>query len=107
MAEWFANLYGEPQARIAALTVNVDALSSTHRADVLSLDLADVVSVKWNPRTGDANPARDYVVEGVSHDRMYDSTHTVTLQLSPVAQGEAFVLDDAVLGVLDSGVLAF
>ena len=107
MAEWLSGIYGEPQARIAGLTVIVDSLTTSQRTAVLSLDVADVVSVLWTAVGTSGSGASTYVVEGVSHSHPHDGLHTMNLRLSPVSQGEAFILDDTVLGVLDSGVLAF
>ena len=107
MAGFLSNIYGEPQTRIASLVVYLDGLSATDRAQVLALDLASVVSVAWTPTGASSQTVQLSVVEGVSHQTGVDSLHTVSLSLSPIAQAEVFVLDSDVLGVLDSGVLAY
>jgi len=108
MADFLANIYAEPQTRIAGLTVYLDGLTDTERAQVVDLDLADVVSVTWTPRGADGGPVTQLsVVEGVSHEVTYDQLHAVTLRLSPLLQTEVIVLDDVALGILDIGVLAY
>ena len=75
---------------------------------MLSLDLADVVSVLWTPTGADTSPAAiNYVIESVGHSTGFGAVHVVQLGLSPIAQAEVLVLDDTILGLLDSGVLAF
>jgi hypothetical protein len=108
MATFIASVFSEPQAYIDGLTVYVDGLSESLRADVLSLDLADVVSVLWTPTGADTSPAAiNYVIESVGHSTGFGAVHVVELGLSPIAQAEVLVLDDTILGLLDSGVLAF
>jgi hypothetical protein len=107
MADFLSNIYGEPQTRIGALTVYLDALSGAERASVLGLDLADVVSVVWTPTGASGAMTQNSVVEGVSHETTFDGLHVVTLSLSPVQQSEALIFDDAVFGVFDSGVFAY
>lgn len=106
MAEFLSGIYSTPQRRIASITILLNALTQVQRAQVARLDLADVVSVRWEPVGADPI-TQVSVVEGVSHDTSVGDVYAVTLNLSPVAQTEIFTLDDAVLGVLDSGVLAF
>ena len=107
MAGFLSNIYGEPQTRIASLDIYLDGLSAVERAQVLALDLASVVSVAWTPTGASSQTVQLSVVEGVRHQTGVASLHVVSLSLSPIAQSEVFVLDSDVLGVLDSGVLAY
>ena len=105
-ASWLNGIYSTPQPRINSLIVNLDRLSTADQAAVCSLDLASVVSVSWTPRGGTAIVA-DYVVEGLAHSADALGVHEVAVQLSPVFAGEALILDNSILGKLDSGVLAY
>lgn len=107
MADFLSSIYSSPQTRIAELVVYLDALSDADRAQVVGLDLADVVSVLWTATGASSATTQVSVVEGVRHSTSYDGLHVVTLALSPVTQTEVFVFDDDVLGVFDSGVFAY
>ena len=104
-ASWLKGIYSTPQARFDSLTVDLDGLSSADQAAVTSLDLGQVVAVSWTPRGGSLI-ANDYVVEGLSHSVNVSDVHQVSVQLSPVSAVEVMILDNSILGKLDSGVLA-
>lgn len=107
MANFLVGIYREPQFRIDEVTVILDGLSDEKQAQVASLDMADVVSIEWMPRGLNVTYTDNFVIEGVSHRTSHGQPHLTTVRLSPIQQGEAFVLDDSALGVLNSGVLAY
>lgn len=108
LAWWMLNIYKEPTTRISSLSVVTNWLSSTDRGAVTALDLGDVVSVSWRPRNIGNTLTQTLVVEGVSHALAPPGIHQVTLSLAPLEQQSVFVLDDPILGRLDTGaVLAF
>lgn len=49
LAGFYVSRFGQPLYRITELSMNVRNLSSTQRADVLDLELGDVVSVTFTP----------------------------------------------------------
>jgi hypothetical protein len=136
-AAYLAGIYAQPEFRVASITVELAALTSAQQAQVLSLDISSVVSVEFTPNgvrlTGDeaaleilqdsefwidANiddlPARvsssltrSCIVSGISHDRLTNGSHTVTLSLGDADRRSFLQLDDTVFGRLDSNVLAF
>ena len=105
-ASWLNGIYSTPQPRINSLTVDLGSLPTADQAAVCSLDLASVVSVSWTPRGGTAIVA-NYVVEGLAHSADARGSHEVSVQLSPISGGESLILDGNILGILDSGVLAY
>jgi hypothetical protein len=108
MANYLLGIYKEPQARISSLSVILESLELNDRLGVLALDIGDVVTCRWTPSGWPSEIEQTLVVEGVSHSVFFDSTHNVTLALTPlVGSGSVFVLNDPELGVLGSGVLSF
>lgn len=89
--EMLLEFYKEPQARVAALTVNLYALSYNERQHVGALDIGSLVRVVFTPRGADEIDA-NFVVEGISHAATVNS-HEVTLQLSPAPSFSLFELD--------------
>jgi hypothetical protein len=108
MANYLLGIYKEPQARISSLTVILESLTAEERQGVVALDIGDVVTCRWTPRGWPSEIEQTLVVEGVSHSAMFDSSHAVTLALTPlIGSGSVFVLNDPELGQLGSGVLTF
>ena len=91
---------------MSEITVELAGLSASKQAEVLALEVADVVDVTFTPNsTGDAI-TQDLVVNGIAHELSPDS-HRVTLAVI-AAQIQYFRLDSATYGVLDGEyVLAF
>jgi hypothetical protein len=84
------------------------ALSALQQVQVAALDISSLIRLVWTPR-GVGDPVDVYcIVEGLRHEIGADRTHEVTFRLSDADRSPAFVLDDAIFGVLDAGnVLAF
>lgn len=110
LAEYVLAHYANPEARIAAVTVLLHGLSESEVTDVLNLDIGSVVEVRFTPNGVGDQIDRICLVEGISHS-IRPAFHAVTLALSNLADGfvgDAFILDDATLGVLDgTGVLSY
>jgi hypothetical protein len=100
LANYLLFRYGEPEYRIAAVTVNLGSLSSAERAEVLSLDIGSQADVIFTPNgIGDAITIRNRIA-GVSHDISLEN-HLVTFNFE--ALGFAFfLLDDEDAGKLDN-----
>lgn len=102
LANWLIGLYSEPRYRIDSITVNLAGISQV--AQVLALELGDVVTVKWTPNLTGAQISQIVSIDAIEHAIGVDR-HEVTFTLSEAAAG--FILDDAVYGVLDSSILGF
>jgi len=97
--------YEEPLLRIDSVEVILNALSSTHTNDVLSLELGDLVQVIYTP-SGIGDTIDQFVrVDQIEH-AIDAFEHRVRLSFS---QGEtpALVLDSAEFGILDTNTLGY
>jgi hypothetical protein len=104
LASWLVGLYAQPQYRVDSLTVRLEAISAGNKASVLDLELGDVVKVEFTPSGIGAVVSQIVSIDQISHEISIDS-HDVTFTLSEALA--AFILDDALFGVLDEDILGF
>ena len=104
MASWLVGLYAQPQYRVDTLTVSLDGISAGQKASVLDLELGDVVTVGFTPSSIGSAISQIVSIDQISHQALPDR-HDVTFTLSETLA--AFILDDAVFGVLDDDILGF
>jgi hypothetical protein len=104
MASWLVGLYSQPQYRVDTLTVSLDGISAGQKASVLDLELGDVVTVGFTPSSIGSAISQIVSIDKISHQALPDR-HDVTFTLSEALA--AFILDDAVFGVLDDDILGF
>jgi hypothetical protein len=105
IAEYIVQLYADPKLRFSSITVNVDSLNASDRADVLGLEISDVVSVSFTPNQVGSAIERFGQVIRISHSES-PGRHDVTFGLNSL-EFAPFVLDDAEFGKLDVGRLGF
>ena len=105
IADFVVARFGEPEYRFETLLIDVDGLALGQVADVLALEIGDVVEVKFTPNGVGAPIDRFAQVIGVSHE-VGPMTHQVSLRLSSL-EFAFFVLDDVVFGILDTNHLGF
>jgi hypothetical protein len=106
LADFILFRYSKPEYRVESIGVNLDALTSTQREDVLGLELGDQANLVFNPGPGGAISVRNRII-GIEHDIQLD-THRVRFSLEALPF-DFFILDDSVFGKLDNtdGVLGF
>ena len=107
LAAYLVRRFGFPEFRIAEVTINLRALSSTQIEDVLGLELGDQADLIFTPNGfGEQLAIRNRVI-GISHSVGLDD-HKMTFAFEDLPF-EFFVLDDEVFGKLDNtdGILAF
>jgi hypothetical protein len=104
LASWLVGLYAQPQYRVDSLTVRLEAISAGNKASVLDLELGDVVLVEFTPSGVGAVVSQIVSIDQISHQISIDR-HDVTFTLSETLA--AFILDDALFGVLDEDILGF
>jgi hypothetical protein len=104
LASWLVGLYAQPQYRVDSLTVRLEAISAGNKASVLDLELGDVVKVEFTPSGIGAVVSQIVSIDQISHEISIDS-HDVVFTLSEALA--AFILDDALFGVLDEDILGF
>jgi hypothetical protein len=105
LADFLLARFKEPQYRFESLSVVLDVLSEAQQNAVLDLEIGDIVQVKFTP--SNIPPAIEQYcrVIGVSHDWQNNSKR-VNLSLERL-DFSLFILDDAILGVLDEDRLSF
>jgi hypothetical protein len=101
LADFYAERFGEPIARINALTIPVDTLSGVALGNVLGLDLGDVVFIQFTPNGIGAPLFQTVVIESIEH-QITPGSHRMRLTLSQSLGG--FVLD---VSSLDEDLLGF
>jgi len=104
IADALINIYKDPTYRIDRIGVRLDALTSAQTAQVLDLELGDVVTVTWTPNGIGSAITQTVSIDQIEH-RATPADHLVTFTLSQTLA--AFVLDDPVFGVLDSNRLGY
>lgn len=103
-ANYQLGLHAQPVYRINSLSIILEALTASQKAQALGLDLGSVVLVVFTPNgVGDA--LNQYsTVEGIEHNATPER-HEITFTLSSTTA--SFILDDAVFGVLDDDRLGY
>ena len=107
LAEYLLGIYKQPELRVSEVTVALhdDQITDDQKADVLALEIGDVVRVWYTPNDVGAPLVRYGIVEGLRHD-LAPAQHTVTVSLSDAGQRSFFIFDDDIFGEFD-GVGAF
>lgn len=104
IADFYAGKFGEPEFRFERIEVRLDELTSLQKADIIGLELGDVVEVSFTPGFA---PAIDKYAEVIQIENVITPTsHIVRLGFSTL-DFSALVLDDLVFGKLDENALAF
>lgn len=103
LAEYLVTRYGNPEYRFEGITVDLRAISSAQRAQVLGLELGDVVRVNFTPSNIPPALTRYGKVIGLQI-QFAPGSEEATIQLQST-QGSIFVLDDPEFGKLDAGNL--
>ena len=122
LADYLANVFGEPQVRVDSISVHLGSpgdpiilpttpgfifqqtLSPSQVNQVLRLELGDVVQVLFTPSGIGEQIDRLVVIDSIEHD-ITPSEHVVRFNFSDTRTG--FALDSAVLGVLNQSRLGF
>lgn len=105
-ASFVANKFKDPQYRFQALDVILDQRTPSQQADILALEIGDVVQIKFTPNG--ISPSIDKYAEIISIKHSVDATNHVVQFGFDTLDFALMVLDDAVFGKLDNGnALAF
>lgn len=99
---------GGPNVRLDSVTVELTSLSSGQLASLLALDLTSVVTIQRQPQgSGTPSPISAIeMIDGISFSLdVSASTYTVMFNLATIDERSFLILNDAVLGTLDSGNL--
>ena len=94
--------YKEPEYRFDRIQTIYNPLASGDQVTLTGVDLADVVRITRTYPTGTpASVTKDYSIENIRHV-ISPSSHTVEYGLAVADLVYAFILDDALYGVMDS-----
>lgn len=105
IANWLLIKYKEPELRFESVVVDLNAVTSAQREDLLQLELADAVRVKLTP--GNIGPTIEQFGKIVSLNYSFTpESQSVEIGLASTG-GTFFILDDAEFGKLDEGILAW
>ena len=106
LADFYAQKYAQPEYRFESVEILLDELSPSQQADLLGLEIGDVVEIKFTPN--EIPPAISKYAEIIRIDNSIDlDNHIMSLGFSTL-DFALFVLDDAEFGKLDAGnALAF
>jgi hypothetical protein len=91
----------EPSPRLTALTTNLAMLTEAQRDAVALIDIGDTIEITVNVE-GYGTITSELSVEGITGDIELDGGHTLTFYTANTTVVYLLVLDDPVLGVLDS-----
>lgn len=104
LANWLIGKYAAPTYRIRSVTVNLGGMTTAQKAQVLSLDLANVVYVTWSPPGGGSAITQYVTVDGIEHNAD-PGQHLVTLTLSQTPS--AFIIGSSTLGIIGTNRIGF
>jgi hypothetical protein len=105
LADFNLARYKDPQYRFETVTVVLDTLTTENQDKVLELEIGDIVLVRFEP--SDIPPAIEQYcrIIGINHD-WNPANKNISFALERL-DFAIFILDDAVLGVLDQDRLAY
>lgn len=107
LADWYANLYGDPEFRFESVDLILNNLSESQQNEILDLELGSVVKIVFTPGNPKLSPAITKYAEIIRIDNSVDAIfHKVSLGFATL--DTAFlVLDDVEFGRLNTGALGF
>ena len=107
LAQWYAGLYSQPEFRFNSVDILLNDLTDAEQAEILGLELGDVVKVVFTPGNPSVGPAIEKFADVIRLDNSVDSQfHRVSIGFSTLRTA-FFVLDDAEFGRLNEGALGF
>jgi hypothetical protein len=105
LAAYLVNSFGEPQVRVDALSVNLGDLDDAKKAEILDLELGDVVEVFFTPSNIGDRIAQKAVIDAIEHE-VSPLEHVMSFNLSDSPR-IGLILDSVDFGVLDVNKLGF
>ena len=105
LSQYWVNKYGEPEYRFQNLTINLNALSGSQQTSVLSLELGDIIQIKFTPNKVGSPIQRYGQIITIDH-KIGPDRHDITYGVGSL-QYSFLVFDDTGFGILDVNALAF
>lgn len=105
LAEYYANIYSQPEYRFEAVEIVMNEISPSEQDEILALEIGDVCQIKFTP--SGIPPAVSRYAEVIGIDHAIDPAfHRVTLRFATLDYA-SLVLNDTEFGKLDTYALAF
>jgi hypothetical protein len=105
LGEFLVNKYQDPEYRFDTLQINLKTVSPTQRAELLGLELGEVVLVEFTP--GGIAPAIERYGKVIKTNTQFaDNFEVLEIGLEEVA-GALLILDDPEFGKLGTGLLGW
>jgi hypothetical protein len=105
LSDYLLERFKQPQYRFETVTVSLDNIPADKQNLVLDLEIGDIVQVKFLP--SEVPPAIEQYCRVIGINNSWDNTSkNITFSLERL-DFAIFILDDAVLGVLDDDRLAY
>jgi hypothetical protein len=105
LAAYLVGLYDEPELRINEVTVLLHDKTPTQVTNILNLEIASVVQVKFTPNRTGSQIDQYGIIIGIKHNVGID-THSVTFGLATTLSSP-LILDDAIYGRLGGSLEAY
>lgn len=105
LASYLLSKYSEPEYRFEALEIELARLTTAQQNEVLSLELTDVIRIKFTPNGVGTSIDKYALITGIQQ-QSNSVSYRVTIGLSTLDYAN-FVLDDSVFGQLDDDRLGF
>lgn len=81
LANWLVKKYGDPDLRFNQIAVELAALGTADQTKVLGLELADIVTIEFQPSRTGTRVSRSVQIIGIRH-QIRPKTHTVEFMLA-------------------------
>jgi hypothetical protein len=105
IADFIVSKYADPEYRFDAIRINLDTLSPAYKADVLALEIGDVIEIIFTPNR--IGPPIEQYGQIIRIDNDISITeHNITIGVASLDY-TFLVLNDSVFGTIDNNALAF
>lgn len=104
-AEYVVGKYGQPEYRFDTLRISLDGLTDAQKTDLLLREIGDLARVTFTPNNIGSPIVRLGQITSIDHAIGVDR-HDVIVGFTSV-EFVGLILDDAVFGILDLGLLGY
>jgi hypothetical protein len=99
--------YRNPVVRFTGVSCELAALTSAQWSTIFAIDLTSIVTVQKDFSTGSpASESQTLITSGIEH-RIVPGSHIVSYTFESTDGNQYLTLDDAIFGLLDTGLLSF
>jgi hypothetical protein len=98
-------IYKDPEFRFEKITINLNTISPSQRAELLALELGDVVFVEFTPSDIPPQVKRTGRIISIAQDHQ-PAISTMTIGLSAI-DGSPIVIGSSIFGIIGEGVIGF